>query len=196
MKWTFSIAALFSFCCFSNDIQTSEGVIIDPLGNQITINYENINGYAIMEGDILLGNFYELQAKQDGTVGTMANKIIVSSKYWPNNTLVYDYDYNLSSGAKNAFEDAMNDISTNTFITFKKRTTESNYVKVRSDSASVCSSQVGMVGGVQYLHLGAGCHTRGIAIHEILHALGIAHEQSRADRDNYINIILSYYVYS
>ncbi|MGZ9898210.1 hypothetical protein [Shewanella gaetbuli] len=81
MKWTFSIAALFSFCCFSNDIQTSEGVIIDPLGNQITINYENINGYAIMEGDILLGNFYELQAKQDGTVGTMANKIIVSSKY-------------------------------------------------------------------------------------------------------------------
>lgn len=187
MKLILFFSALMSFNNYAAEVETqkSEGVIIDPYGNQITITYENINGLAIMEGDILLGNFNELS---EDTIGTMANKIIVSSKHWSNQTLVYDYATNLSSNAMSVFEDAMDDISANTYISFKKKTTESNYVYVRSDTSGICNSYVGMIGGKQDLNLGAGCHTKGTAIHEILHALGIAHEQSRADRDSYINI--------
>ncbi|KAK2514799.1 Mep1a [Columba guinea] len=40
----------------------------------------------------------------------------------------------------------------------------------------------------QDLSIGAGCDTKAIVEHEILHALGFYHEQSRSDRDDYVTI--------
>jgi hypothetical protein len=50
-----------------------------------------------------------------------------------------------------------------------------------------CWSYVGMRGGRQDIGLAAGCGT-GSTIHEIGHAWGLWHEQSREDRDTYITI--------
>lgn len=50
-----------------------------------------------------------------------------------------------------------------------------------------CWSHVGMRGGRQEISLAAGCGL-GAAIHEIGHAVGLWHEQSREDRDRHVRI--------
>ena len=50
-----------------------------------------------------------------------------------------------------------------------------------------CWSFVGRIGGAQKLSLAKNCDTRA-ATHELGHALGLWHEQSRADRDQFVSI--------
>jgi len=47
---------------------------------------------------------------------------------------------------------------------------------------------VGYHGHQSFLVLGDGCEGRGIVMHELLHILGLWHEQSRPDRDNFVTI--------
>jgi hypothetical protein len=43
--------------------------------------------------------------------------------------------------------------------------------------------------GSQDLSIGLpGCASQGVVIHELLHAVGFAHEQTRPDRDQFVNI--------
>ena len=51
-----------------------------------------------------------------------------------------------------------------------------------------CFSYLGLIGGRQPVNIGRGCEHKGIVQHEILHALGRVHEQSRPDRDQYVII--------
>ena len=48
---------------------------------------------------------------------------------------------------------------------------------------------IGRRGGKQEISLGKGCETKGKAIHELMHAIGFLHEQSRKDRDQHVTIL-------
>jgi Astacin (Peptidase family M12A)/FG-GAP-like repeat/FG-GAP repeat len=57
---------------------------------------------------------------------------------------------------------------------------------------NVSSSEVGMVGGEQFLRVGGGHLQAGdkfVLVHEFMHALGFKHEQQRPDRDSFVTIL-------
>lgn len=53
-----------------------------------------------------------------------------------------------------------------------------------------CFSSVGDQQTGQILSLGPGCDHKAVIEHELLHAVGFYHEQSRTDRDDYVDIWL------
>jgi hypothetical protein len=70
---------------------------------------------------------------------------------------------------------------------FVPRTGQRDFIHIKKGSG--CHSKVGRCGGMQEVSLGSGCVYTGIAVHELMHAVGFWHEQSRFDRDAYVRIL-------
>ncbi|KAG7259680.1 hypothetical protein CRUP_021685 [Coryphaenoides rupestris] len=71
-------------------------------------------------------------------------------------------------------------------VDFKPYEGEANHLSFTKLSG--CWSFVGDLKGGQNVSIGGGCDSRPIVEHELLHALGFYHEQSRSDRDDYVHI--------
>uniref|UniRef100_A0A3Q3JIY4 Metalloendopeptidase n=1 Tax=Monopterus albus TaxID=43700 RepID=A0A3Q3JIY4_MONAL len=83
---------------------------------------------------------------------------------------------------------ALNSFSVSTCIRFIPRVNHVDYIYIQSLSG--CYSYVGRQGKAQTLSLNSrSCIRIGIVQHELLHALGFHHEQSRSDRDDHIQIL-------
>uniref|UniRef100_A0A0N5BF06 Metalloendopeptidase n=1 Tax=Strongyloides papillosus TaxID=174720 RepID=A0A0N5BF06_STREA len=92
-------------------------------------------------------------------------------------------------------EEAIEIISKNTCVNFtKEEKTFNNEQGLIFKSGSACSSNVGLAdpNKPQVIYLTKGCYDNSpYILHEIGHALGLIHEQSRRDRDKYVQIYLS-----
>ncbi|KPP56948.1 high choriolytic enzyme 1-like [Scleropages formosus] len=79
------------------------------------------------------------------------------------------------------------DISSRTCVKFVPRTHEDDFLDIQPHSG--CWSYLGRTGGAQTLSLQSpGCMWSGVVSHELMHALGFVHEQSRSDRNRYVTI--------
>lgn len=138
----------------------------------------------LFEGDIKKGKHFnqEMKAMQKGVA-----RDVLKFSQWLDGKVPYIFRDGVSDKMKSTVQEAIQEFSLKTCVRFVPRTEEQDYIEFIADGG--CWSYVGRNGGPQLISLGQGCEYKGIAIHEMMHAIGFWHEQARLDRDQYVQII-------
>lgn len=86
-------------------------------------------------------------------------------------------------------KEAMQEYHEKTCLRFRPyKDTDDDYVTIQAKKSG-CWSLVGRHGHGQVLNLqNPGCVHHGVVVHELMHALGFYHQQSAADRDEWVTI--------
>ncbi|KAF5880287.1 high choriolytic enzyme 1-like, partial [Clarias magur] len=139
-------------------------------------------GFTIVDGDIAVNT--GLQNADRCTSSTCKwHKSGNGKVYVP-----YVISRQFSSSEKNVIEDGLKSFGKLTCVRFIPREDEKDYIFIKSDVG--CYSYVGRQVGEQVLSLDRkGCVFFKVIQHELLHALGFHHEQSRSDRDEHVKIL-------
>ena len=167
------------------------GWILGRDGRPMEVTYEVQYGHAIWEGDIDLGLVEDVSATAEEAArraregGARLGVAIDGTSYrWRNGVVPYEIPSGFPDASR--ITSAMAHIEANNQgVDFVPRNGESDYITFVTSTG--CSSKAGRRGGAQRVRLGDGCST-GNTIHELLHALGMFHEQTRCDRDSYVTI--------
>ncbi|MBL8213306.1 MAG: hypothetical protein JNK87_21490 [Bryobacterales bacterium] len=152
------------------------------------VRAEVVEGDVVLEGDIVLGSVGDLAAAGKGEGGRSRFAVMrtESSGRWPGGVIPFDGALRNDPRVVAAMQSWTQ--RTNGVITFVPRSNEASFMRFSSTSGNICSSGVGRTSGARTINVAQPCPT-GTLIHEIGHALGFHHEQSREDRDNFVRII-------
>lgn len=134
-----------------------------------------------------LGTYYE------GDILTVPDKkrngITYLNARWPNGVVPYVIAGSFSFADMTIINNAFSAYRKNTCIRFVPRTNQRDYISIES-GRSGCWSFIGRIGGRQTVNLqNPGCVWIDTVVHELMHAVGFFHEQSRTDRDRFIRIL-------
>lgn len=168
-----STAAEEAFPGRSGEVRTA---LLETADGTESISYQLIDDYMVYQGDIVLGRLGGQYTAQSATLKTAT---------WPGCVIPYAINPDLPN--KKRVTDAINHWTSRSGVRFVERTNQKDYI-VFEDDGKGCYSYIGRRGGRQTLSLAKNCST-GSTIHEIGHTLGLFHEQSRQDRDNYVTVL-------
>lgn len=153
----------------------STATVQGPSG-EMQVQWVDVDGWAMAEGDIILGHSKELRSRASAhkDLGARWERAVIPY-------VIDDYMYKPSR-----ITDAMAHIMENTSVTFVPATDQTDYVYFIQEDG--CASYVGRQGGVQEAIVGTACSI-GNVIHELGHVAGLWHEHTRADRDEHVQIL-------
>lgn len=147
-----------------------------PLGY---VQFQVIDGWAVAFGDVLLGKL-----KGEWKPGQTGNYQPKESQLWPNSEI--PYYVHVSGTLKAEVEKAIEEFNSQTNIVFVPYNGQKDYI-VFTEGKENCLSYLGKIGGQQPIYLSPKCGKNEIT-HEIMHALGFVHEQSRSDREKFVEV--------
>ena len=155
-----------------------------------TVTYAVIDGKNVYEGDILLEKVEPLLPHDSVLRGSLT--IAYANFLWPKVSGIVQVPYIITNPADN-LNAAVTSFNTtfSGFIQFVPRASQSDFVNFNftaSDPSGQCEAFVGKIGGAQQIGGSSKC-SLGTILHEMGHTIGLWHEQSRADRDTYVNVM-------
>ncbi|KAF1376297.1 hypothetical protein PFLUV_G00210040 [Perca fluviatilis] len=161
-------------------LATSFTIPVSPKVHEVYENGEDENPILnpgsdanLFEGDILI---------------PAGRNAMVDKKYRWKFPIPYILGDDLDLNAKGCVHQAFEMYRLKSCIDFKPYEGEKTFIKFEKRGG--CFSSVGDQQNGQILSLGPGCDHKAVIEHELLHALGFYHEQSRTDRDDYVDIWL------
>jgi len=135
------------------------------------------DGSVLYQEDIILGS----DDDWDSALGVLNFRKL---QLWTDAVVPYVIDESVPDKA--LVVKAVNEWSKRTPVQFVNASGEDKNV-LQFTEGERCASSLGMIGGRQFITLHTKC-TYGTVLHEIGHALGLIHEHSRFDRDEYITV--------
>ncbi|XP_045583756.1 zinc metalloproteinase nas-4 [Procambarus clarkii] len=157
-----------------------------PSTKKLRTKNDPITSSGYFQGDIMVTSEDHLYQIILGDPKDQLSAVRNPQKMWPEAQIPYVISSAFSSWERSVIAGAVAEFHKKTCIRFVERVTQADYVHILRGQG--CSSAVGRSGGPQVVSLGAGCVQHGVVVHELMHAAGFWHEQSRYDRDQYVTI--------
>ena len=189
--------------------RTSE-VILPGRSEPVELTYEVYDGVAVLDGGIVLGTVDEIEQElreakngrasdapgetprsSGGGLVTVSQSLVAlrsRDKLWDGGVVPFQFE-GTNRLLRDRIQEAMDHISTHTNVEFVPASNvfPDRVVFEFSRDSGASSAELGRKGGRQVIRLNERFDVGGI-VHEILHALGVLHEQSRNDRDTFVQI--------
>ncbi|HEX8706444.1 MAG TPA: M12 family metallopeptidase [Myxococcaceae bacterium] len=211
-----SLAALFLTGCYVDEpLDTAAGSVAEEHKPQAprelrtlktakgAITYAVVDGEAILEGDMIMGPVEEFEARLNpGNLS--AYGVGRDSGRW-DMPVKYSFANSISSEMRSHIKLALDRLvaQSTAYISFSQCSglCAGNHIKFHYASGGGCSAHVGRRGwpAVNDVNLDDYCDGRdasgwsydnelGVIMHEVMHGLGVHHEQGRCDRDSFVSI--------